>query len=214
MENKIVNVLERNLCINEEKYKGSDIILDLYEDREQTILNIISNIPVIEKCNNEIYKLEERECKGYLEDYEDLIFSRMLDCSQHLYKLGICDGVKIFSEGIEAIDNSNLLNENEVNKGVIDKILTNRVKEVLKTILDDAEIKKYYKQLVKMEEKIKKVYKEFPAMLKMYEQIKRLTHKREIIYNEAIYKYGIYEILKIISQRNYSKKRRESKDDG
>ena len=138
----------------------------------------------------------------------------MLDCSQHLYKLGICDGVKIFSEGIEAIDNSNLLNENEVNKGVIDKILTNRVKEVLKTILDDAEIKKYYKQLVKMEEKIKKVYKEFPAMLKMYEQIKRLTHKREIIYNEAIYKYGIYEILKIISQRNYSKKRRESKDDG
>ena len=43
MENKIVNVLERNLCINEEKYKGSDIILDLYEDREQTILNIISN---------------------------------------------------------------------------------------------------------------------------------------------------------------------------
>lgn len=213
MENKIVNVLERDLCINEMKYEGSDVILDIYEDREQTILHIISNIPVVEKYNTEIYKLEERERKGYLEDYEDLIFSRMLECSSQLYKFGICDGVDIFLEGLKAIDNSNLLNDNEANKYVIEKILTNRVKEILKAILNEVEIKKYDKQLSEMEEKINKIYKGFPAMLEMYKQIKKLTRKRETIYYEAIYKYGVYEILKIISQRNYSKKRGETKDE-
>lgn len=199
MENRqtiVLNYLKKILEVD----KNEDYINELFESRMEDILYNFGEIATIKKYNEEIRIIEDKMKKKlenamtyihYVDNYSMILKSKEVEIQSILYRYGINDGIKILEGKFEE---SCIRNVKKINEQTIERLLHERLDEIIEQINNSELAKEINDQLRKFENEVDDNLKN-EALVKEYKELEKNIKKE---YEKLIYIVGIYDVMSIL----------------